>query len=146
MASRDCHLIALPMKWSLTNLESGTNSGESNAPSEMENISRGLPGGFCHYPHRGVDARQHGCKTAEYGTKVQTPSSPCIKCNVLRESLSEDSQNIPWETLKRRGSWLVGNLYISLITDSGKNIGWGKFLLVKQMELVKIKSPQASNG
>jgi hypothetical protein len=34
------------------------------------------------------------------------PSPPSIKCNVLCESLSEDSQNIPCE----------GNLYISLKT------------------------------
>jgi hypothetical protein len=31
------------------------------------------------------------------------PHSPFIKCQVLRESLSEDSQIIPWGTLKRRG-------------------------------------------
>jgi hypothetical protein len=41
------------------------------------------------------------------GTRVQTPLSPSIKCNVLRESLSEDSQNIPWATLKRRGLWVI---------------------------------------
>ncbi len=35
------------------------------------------------------------------------PSSPSIKCNLLRESLSEDSQNIPCATLKRRGSWVI---------------------------------------
>jgi hypothetical protein len=42
-------------------------------------------------------------------TRVQgrLPSLPCIKCNVLRESLSEDSQNIPGATLKRRGSWVI---------------------------------------
>ncbi len=64
--------------------------------------------GFSHYPHRGVDAGQHGCKTTEYRTRVQTPISPVsIKCNVLRESLSEDSQNIPCATLKRRWSWVI---------------------------------------
>jgi hypothetical protein len=36
-------------------------------------------------------------------TSVQTPFSPYIKCNVLRDSLSEDSQNIPCATLKRMG-------------------------------------------
>jgi hypothetical protein len=34
-------------------------------------------------------------------------------CNVLRESLSVDSQNIPCATLKRRG--VLDNLCISLI-------------------------------
>jgi hypothetical protein len=34
--------------------------------------------------------------------------------DVLRESLSVEIQNIPCATLKRRGSWLVGNLCISL--------------------------------
>ena len=42
-------------------------------------------------------------------TTVQTPlsSPPSIKCNVLRESLSEDSQNVPCATLKRRRTRIV---------------------------------------
>jgi hypothetical protein len=44
--------------------------------------------------------------------RLQTPLSPSFKCNVLRESLSVDSQNIPCATLKEKG--VVGNLYISL--------------------------------
>jgi hypothetical protein len=40
-------------------------------------------------------------------TRVQTPLSPSFKCNVLRESLSEGSQNIPCATLKRRGSYVI---------------------------------------
>jgi hypothetical protein len=41
-------------------------------------------------------------------TRVQTTlSSLSFKCNVLRESLSVDSQNIPCATLKRRGSWVI---------------------------------------
>ncbi len=44
-------------------------------------------------------------------TRVQTPLS--IKCNVLRKSLSEDSQNIPCATLKRRGSWVI-SIYLWL--------------------------------
>jgi hypothetical protein len=35
--------------------------------------------------------------------EFRLPSPPSIKCNVLRESLSEYSQNIPCATLKRRG-------------------------------------------
>ncbi len=39
--------------------------------------------------------------------EYRLPSPPSIKCNVLRESLSEDSQNIPCATLKERGSWVI---------------------------------------
>jgi hypothetical protein len=54
-------------------------------------------------------------------TRVQTrqeyrlPSSPSFKCNVLSESLSVDSQNIPCATLKRSGSWVI-SVHISLVT------------------------------
>ncbi len=41
-------------------------------------------------------------------TRVQTPLSPLyFKCTVLRESLTEDSQNIPGATLKKRRSWVI---------------------------------------
>jgi hypothetical protein len=43
--------------------------------------------GFCHYPHRGVDAEQHGCKTTQYKSTVQTHLSPSIKCSLLHDSL-----------------------------------------------------------
>ena len=40
--------------------------------------------------------------------EYRLPSPPSYKCNVLRESLSVDSQNIPCETIeKRRGSWVI---------------------------------------
>jgi hypothetical protein len=35
------------------------------------------------------------------------PSSLSFKCNVLRESLSEESQNIPCATLREEGSWVI---------------------------------------
>ncbi len=65
-------------------------------------------------------------------TRVQTPLSPSIKCNanVLRENLSEDSQNIPCETLQRKGSRVVfiylreKQIYIPKI-----KLGSGLFLL-----------------
>jgi hypothetical protein len=41
--------------------------------------------------------------------EFRLPPPPSIKCNVLRESLSEDSQNNPCATLKRRG--VAGYLY-----------------------------------
>ncbi len=63
---------------------------------EMENISRGPIFGDL---HREVDAGRHRCKTSL--------SPPSFKCNVLRESLSEDSQNTPCGTLKKRGSWVI---------------------------------------
>jgi hypothetical protein len=37
--------------------------------------------------------------------RLSCPTSS--KCNVLRKSLSEGSQNIPCATLKRRGSWVI---------------------------------------
>jgi hypothetical protein len=44
---------------------------------------------------------------ARLSTRVRTSLSPSFKCNVLRESLSVDSQNIPCATLKRRGVWVI---------------------------------------
>jgi hypothetical protein len=35
------------------------------------------------------------------------PLPPILNVNVLRESLSVDSQNIPFATQKRRGSWVI---------------------------------------
>jgi hypothetical protein len=41
-------------------------------------------------------------------TRVQTPLlPPLLNVNVLRESLSEDCQDIPWATVKRRGAWVI---------------------------------------
>jgi hypothetical protein len=40
-------------------------------------------------------------------TRGQTPYPPSFECNVLRESLSVDSQSIPCATLKRSGSWVI---------------------------------------
>ncbi len=53
-------------------------------------------------------------------TRVQTPLSPSFKCNVLRESLSVDSQNIPCAILKR-----IGSLVISDELKCGMR-GWGR--------------------
>ncbi len=39
--------------------------------------------------------------------EYRLPAPPSFKSNVLRESLSVDSQNIPCLTLKRRGSWVI---------------------------------------
>jgi hypothetical protein len=67
---------------------------------EMENISG--PSGILLLSSR-VDAGQHCCKTTEY----RSTDAPSSKCNVLRESLSEDSQNIHCATFKRRVSWVI---------------------------------------
>ncbi len=70
----------------------------------METISRGLTfGDFVTIRTEGSNAGRHGCMTSEY----RLPSSPSFKCNVLRESLSVDNQNIPCATLKRSGSWVI---------------------------------------
>ncbi len=39
--------------------------------------------------------------------EYKLPSPPTFKYNVLRESLSVDSQNIPCATLKRKVSWVI---------------------------------------
>ncbi len=62
--------------------------------------------GFGHRPHGDVDAGQHGCKITDYKS-TNSPLPPSIKCSVLRESLSEDSQNLPCAAQKRRGSWVI---------------------------------------
>ncbi len=55
-------------------------------------------------------AGRHSCKIKEY----RLPSPPSFKCNVLRESLSVDSQNIYCTTVKRRDSWVI-SVYLCLI-------------------------------
>jgi hypothetical protein len=60
---------------------------------EMENISRGPTFGdsFTFLTEGSV---QDITVARLLSIRVQTGSPPSIKCNVLRESLSEDSQNI----------------------------------------------------
>ncbi len=54
------------------------------------------------------ESMQDATVTTLQNTRVQIPlSPPSFKCNVLRESLSVDSQNTPCATLKRRGSWII---------------------------------------
>ncbi len=88
----------------------------SFVPREMENISIVLE-----VPPSGIlspSLQRRRCKTSQLQDyRVQEwrlPSPPSFKCNVLRESLSVDSQNIPCATLERRGSW--GSLNISVRT------------------------------
>jgi hypothetical protein len=73
---------------------------------EMGNISRGPTfGDFVTIRTEG--SLQDVTVARLQSTGVQTPFSPSNKCTVLRESLSEDIQNIPCATLNRRGSWLI---------------------------------------
>ncbi len=51
--------------------------------------------------------------------RLYTP--PSSKCNVLCESLSEDSQNIPCATLRRRGVVVVIYLWSSYSQLENKN-------------------------
>ncbi len=70
---------------------------------EMENISRGP--NFGDFVTIRTDGSMQDVSIAGIqSTRVQTPLSPSFKSNVLRESLSVDSQNIPCATLKRRVS------------------------------------------
>ncbi len=74
---------------------------------EMENISRGPT--FGDLVTILTEGSMLDVKVARLYRvqEYRLPSPPCIKCNVLHESLSEDSQNIPCATLKRRGSWTL---------------------------------------
>jgi hypothetical protein len=74
----------------------------------MENISSGSTFGYFFT----VRSMQDVSVARQQSMRVQTPLSPCFNCNVLRESLSVDSQNIPCATLKRRVSW-VTSLYLT---------------------------------
>ncbi len=57
------------------------------ASREMENISRGpYLLRFCHYPHRGVDTGQHGCKTTEYKS-TDSPLPPLLD-SIYRDQFS----------------------------------------------------------
>ncbi len=74
-------------------------------PREMENISRGSTfGDFVTILTQGP--MQDNTVARLRSTRVQTPL-PTPHRNVLHESLSEDSQNIPCAMLKRRESWVI---------------------------------------
>ncbi len=64
---------------------------------EMENTSRGDFGILS----LSAQSMQDVTVAKLQSTRVQTPPSPSINCNVLRESLSVDSQNIPCAPQKR---------------------------------------------
>ncbi len=75
----------------------------------MENISRGPTfGDFVTIRTQSRTSQLQDYRILEYCTLVyRLPFPPSFKCNVLRESLSVDSQNIPCATLQRRGSWVI---------------------------------------
>jgi hypothetical protein len=52
-------------------------------------------------------------------------SPPSFKCNVLRDSPSVDSQNIPFATLKSRGSWVI-SVYLCRRLCRQKDNSWGR--------------------
>jgi hypothetical protein len=79
-------------------------------PREMENISRGPTFGDFVTILTEVSMQDN---TVARLQEYRLPSPPSMKCSVLRESLSVDSQNIPCGTLKRRGSWVIST-YISI--------------------------------
>ncbi len=76
----------------------------------MENISievLPIPSGILSLSSQKGRCRK--TRLQDYGIQeYRLISPPSTKCDVLRESLSEDSQNIPCTTLKRRGR---SNLY-----------------------------------
>jgi hypothetical protein len=77
----------------------------------MENISRGPTfGGFCHYPHREVDAGRHGCKTTEY--KSTDSSLPRLLIEMYCERVSLWTVKMFLRNTKEKR--VMGNLCISL--------------------------------
>ena len=58
-----------------------------------------------------LTAQRGRCRTSQLQDyrvhEYRLPSPPSFKCNVLRESLSVDNQNIPCATLKKRGAWVI---------------------------------------
>jgi hypothetical protein len=89
-------------------------------PREMENIRRG-PNFGDFVSIRTEEASMQNITVARLqSTRVQNPLSPSFRFNVLRESLSVDSQNIPCAALKRRGSWVIsGRTFTYIIHFSG---------------------------
>jgi hypothetical protein len=78
----------------------------------MENIGKALSTNILSLSSQRVRCRMS--RLQDYRLQeYRLPSPPSIKCNVLHESLSEDSQNIPCAT-----KGVVGNLYISLAFTS----------------------------
>jgi hypothetical protein len=78
----------------------------------MKNISKGPTFGDF-YPHREVDAGQHGCKTSEYKS---TASPVSLLLNVMycvRVSLRTVKIFLA-QHFKEKGVVAVGNLFISL--------------------------------
>jgi hypothetical protein len=75
-------------------------------PREMKNISRGPTfGDFVTISTEG--SMQEVTVARLQVQEYRLPSPPSLKCNVLRESFSVDSQNIPCAALKRRMSWVI---------------------------------------
>ncbi len=92
---------------------------------EMENISRGPT--FGDFVTVRTEASMQDITVARLqSTRVQTPLSPYFKCNVLRERLSVDSQNIPClRNTKEKG--VVDNLSISLVESKEKTWCMGPY-------------------
>ncbi len=79
---------------------------------EIDNIRRGPTFGDF-----GTEASMQDVTVEDYRVQeYRLPSPPPFKCNVLRESLSVDSQNILCATLKRRGSWVISVYLWSVVS------------------------------
>jgi hypothetical protein len=81
----------------------------------MENISRGLALGDFVTIHTETSMQDIPVARLQF------------KCNLLRESFSVDSKNIPYAALLRRGSWVI-SVYL-----------WTVPFLIPDVALVKTK-------
>jgi hypothetical protein len=96
------------------------NEAENQYTREVENISRGPI--FGDYVTIRTEASMQDVSVARhYRVRYKSTESP-LKCNVLRESLSVDSQNIPCATLKRRGSWVISVYLCGIPTGRVRNV------------------------
>ncbi len=68
--------------------------------------------GFCHYPHKGVDAEQHGCTTKDYKS-TDSPLTPLVNHVMYCVRVSLRTVKYSLRNTKEKGA--VGNLYISLV-------------------------------
>ncbi len=86
----------------------------------MENISRGPT--FRDFVTIHTEGRSRITWLQDYRVQdYRPPSLPFIKCKVVRESLSEDSQNIPCATLNKEKG-VVCNLYLSLVDSYQRKV------------------------
>ncbi len=122
ISTRICLKFLVPAGSAISGSNKIGSASQFNVSGSETMVGTGIRGNISRGPTFGdfvtirKEASMQGVTVARLqSTRAQTPlSPPFFKCNLLRESLSENCQNIPCGTLKSRGV-LVGNLCISLV-------------------------------